>query len=392
VAFTDWSALFAASGLDPARFTPVASTWMPPFAADSRAAWEGTYPERSDIPIRIEAAAYRSRPVAFYTVAPWTRPERDEPFRSTTTARISNWVLGLLLVGLLTAAAILARRHLRSGRGDRRGSFRVALATFALGAASWVLGAHHVASGDGEIEIFVGGLASALLLAAVVWLFYVALEPFVRRLWPHALISWTRLLGKGPKDALVARDILVGIAAGSVVAVLILFALWLPRGLGQQAPEPIWNGAGVEAFLGWRSMLAVILRLPLGSAVNATATFLALVLLRLLLRREWAAASAFVVILGTTRALGELPLTYSLPMWFMIYGAFISVALRFGLLAYVVTGTVTDLLLTLPASGDVTDWTAAPMRVGFLAILALALWAFRTARAPAQSLSVATPL
>jgi serine/threonine-protein kinase len=385
---TDWNELVAASGLDPARFTPVASTWTPPFAVDSRAAWEGTYPERSEIPIRIEAAAYRGRPVAFYSVAPWTRPERDEPFSSTTMARISNWVIGLLLVCLLAAAAFLARRHLRSGRGDRRGSFRVALATFALGAANWVLGAHHVRSGDGEVGIFIGGLAIVLFYSAVVWLLYVALEPFVRRLWPHALISWTRLLGGGPKDALVARDILVGLAAGSVLADLILVALSLPLWLGQAAPEPVWNGAGMDALLGWRSTLAVVLRIPLGSAVNATATFLALVLLRLLLRREWAAASAFVLILGTTRAMGtDLPLAYSLPMWLMIHGSLIAVALRYGLLAYVVAGTVTDLLLTLPMSGDLTDWTAAPMRFAFLLVLGLAVWAFLTTRAAAPSLA-----
>jgi serine/threonine-protein kinase len=389
--FADWSPLFAASGLDPARFTAVASSWTPPFDVDSRVAWEGSFEERSDIPIRVEAAAHRGRPAAFYIVAPWTRPERDEPFTSTMAARVSNWTLGLLLFGLIAAAAILARRHLRSGRGDRRGSVRVAMAAFGLGTLRWALGAHHVASGDGEVGLFVGGLASVLFLTAVVWLFYVALEPFVRRLWPHALISWTRLLGRGPKDALVARDVLVGIAAGSGIALLILVAFWLPRGLGQPAPEPVWNGAGVEALLGWRSTLAVMLQIPLASAVNATATFLALVLLRLLLRREWAAASVLVAVLGITRALGtDLPLLYSLPMWFMIHGSLVTVALRFGLLAYVVAGAVIDLLLTLPATGDLTDWTAAPMRFVFVVVLALAVWAFRTARAPAQSLSVET--
>ncbi len=44
------------------------------------------------------------------------------------------------------------------------------------------------------------------------------------------------------------------------------------------------------------------------------------------------------------RALGtDLPLPVSLPMWFMIYGSLIAVALRFGLLAYVVAGAVIDL-------------------------------------------------
>ena len=46
------------------------------------------------------------------------------------------------------------------------------------------------------------------------WLDYLALEPFVRRRWPEAMISWTRLLGGRFADPLVARDILIGCAAG----------------------------------------------------------------------------------------------------------------------------------------------------------------------------------
>jgi hypothetical protein len=43
---------------------------------------------------------------------------------------------------------------------------------------------------------------------------YVALEPFVRRRWPHSLISWTRLLAGGLKDSLVGGHILTGAALG----------------------------------------------------------------------------------------------------------------------------------------------------------------------------------
>jgi hypothetical protein len=34
----------------------------------------------------------------------------------------------------------------------------------------------------------------ALTFAGLLWLIYIALEPFVRRRWPHMLVSWTRLL------------------------------------------------------------------------------------------------------------------------------------------------------------------------------------------------------
>ena len=48
---------------------------------------------------------------------------------------------GVILV-LLAAAVILARRNLRSGRADRRGAFRLAVMIFAIFISSWVLLPH----------------------------------------------------------------------------------------------------------------------------------------------------------------------------------------------------------------------------------------------------------
>ena len=58
----DWSALFAEAKLDPGAFAPVAPPWTPPFFCDARAAWEGAWPSRPDVPLRVEAASYRGRP------------------------------------------------------------------------------------------------------------------------------------------------------------------------------------------------------------------------------------------------------------------------------------------------------------------------------------------
>ena len=55
------------------------STRIPFVYADALAAWDGVYPDRPDIPIRVEAAAARGRPVYFGIVAPWTRPQELEP-------------------------------------------------------------------------------------------------------------------------------------------------------------------------------------------------------------------------------------------------------------------------------------------------------------------------
>ncbi len=55
----DWATLFADAGLDFNSFRPAPSRWTPPQHADARAAWEGTYADRPDMPLRVEAASHR---------------------------------------------------------------------------------------------------------------------------------------------------------------------------------------------------------------------------------------------------------------------------------------------------------------------------------------------
>ena len=64
-----------------ARPAPAGAPRRPPtFYVETRAAWEGSWPGRPDIPVRIEAAAHRGRPAWFEGVWPWTRPERRESY------------------------------------------------------------------------------------------------------------------------------------------------------------------------------------------------------------------------------------------------------------------------------------------------------------------------
>ncbi|HXY39133.1 MAG TPA: protein kinase, partial [Vicinamibacteria bacterium] len=70
----DWSRLFAEARLDPGAFQKVSPKWTPLFHTDARAAWEGACAERKDLIVRVEAAAYRGRPVWFEVITPWTMP------------------------------------------------------------------------------------------------------------------------------------------------------------------------------------------------------------------------------------------------------------------------------------------------------------------------------
>jgi hypothetical protein len=119
----DWTPLFAEARLDPAALKRVPPARTTPFFSDQRAAWEGTWPQRRDIGIRVEAASYHGRPVFFEIVNPWTRAERMQAFQPTAGQTMARTLVILLLVVLTGTGAVLARRNLRLGRGDR-GGFR----------------------------------------------------------------------------------------------------------------------------------------------------------------------------------------------------------------------------------------------------------------------------
>jgi serine/threonine-protein kinase len=64
----------------------------------------------------------------------------------------------------------------------------------------------------------------AVLLAVVVWAAYIALEPSVRRRWPHTLISWNRLLSGQYRDPLVGQHVLTAVGLGLLLQILYLLS------------------------------------------------------------------------------------------------------------------------------------------------------------------------
>src|SRR5439155_12505222 len=126
-----WRQLFEAAGLDLDQFQAAVPEWNSLAAADARAAWTGTYPGRPDLPLRVEAGAYRGRPVFFKLIGEaWAKPERDPPPGV-------SWAIWLI-VGVMAVGGALAARNLRLGRGDRRGAWRLAVAFFTVEMIGWL--------------------------------------------------------------------------------------------------------------------------------------------------------------------------------------------------------------------------------------------------------------
>jgi len=162
---------------------------------------------------------------------------------------------------------------------------------------AWVLGARHWLEPLTELGHFLEDFAASQLLnAAIMWLIYVALEPYVRRYSPEILMSWSRLLGGRFRDPRVGRDILVGIAAGVVVALVRCALMLLPPLVGTAPPPP--RGINLDFLLTTRHALSALLRMPPNALFNGMLITLSFALARMLVKRTWLAASISGVLLA----------------------------------------------------------------------------------------------
>ena len=205
---TNWAILFESAGLKIDSFRQVPPEWSPLTFADEREAWLGVYPDADSVAIRVEAAAFRGRPVSFRILEPWNLQGDDKDAAapaSHTLAALLEFALPLLV---LTGGAVLAVRNIRLGRSDRRGAFRIGLYLFVIRMSIWVLMQNQL-GGVPQIDVFLGHFSFSLYRFVVVWISYVAIEPYLRRLWPRTMISWARVLEGRWRDPLVGRDCLL---------------------------------------------------------------------------------------------------------------------------------------------------------------------------------------
>ena len=187
----DWNPWISRAGLADASLRPVPPVWTPPVSSDKRQAWEGEHPQRAGDRIHVTAASFHGRPVYFDVIdanAGSGQPVRVEHgawLLHDTPARV------FLVLTVLGASILLARRHLLRGQGDRRGAVRLGLIVLSLQAVAMVR-ADHVADVANEYFLLTRLIGWSLYSAMFAAMLYLAFEPFVRRRWPMMLIAWTR--------------------------------------------------------------------------------------------------------------------------------------------------------------------------------------------------------
>jgi len=361
-----WARLFQAAGLDQSRFQPADPQWTPLANWDTRAAWTGADPQ-TGAKLRVEAAAWRGRPVSFRIVGPWTVPTRMNPPDSGNQTPFQA-----VLYLVLATACVFARYNYRARRVDLRGAARMSAWYFVCAAASLLLNMHHSLTAQ-EVSGFWRVTASAAINTGVVWVFYLALEPWVRRRWPHTMISWTRYTTRGIRDPLVGRDLLYGAACGALAGILIVLETALHGG------EPSFPS--LNALLGVRHEIAEMLNAVPDALSSSMIFFFMLFLLRVLLRKEWITAAAFVAIMSAVAAIGSATPWMDMIESGLMLAVLAFVLLRFGLLVAIVAFTSLGLLNACPPTLDVSAWYIGLVPIPLLAVAAIAIYGFRTSLA-----------
>ncbi|MBX3367928.1 MAG: serine/threonine protein kinase [Phycisphaeraceae bacterium] len=291
--------LLRACGLEPASMRETEPIMRSGLRADRHLAWEGVWPDRPEIAVRVEAGVADGRLVYLMSLSPWelewfvtneeTRLAREEAGDAVATAsargvRVLGAILGqslfTIVLALIATGAYIARRNLRSGRADTRGALRFAwFGGVSMLLARWFMAEELVPRTRFDVlDVF----AWSVLVAVGSWSAYLAIEPVVRRRWPTALIAWTRLLSGRIMDPLVGRSVLMGVTLGVVGAALYRLGYLLPLGsdaaakgtLGFSAMRPWVYVGGVAVAVSVQAMMGLLF-------------VLVLVGIRRITRREW---------------------------------------------------------------------------------------------------------
>ena len=331
----------------------------PPDAFDAVGVWTGVDPDSGE-QIYVETAAFRGKPTYFLK---FSQQEFEEPRDVATMIHVTddvlrwgqNIVMGVYLC-LLVGGVILAWHNLRIGRGDRRGALRLAGCVFCLETTVWLTHTRHQADLTLEVAIvIIIGISQVLIETARAWVWYIALEPFARRIWPCVLISWSRLLDGRWRNSLIGRDLLLGVLAGVCSSLLFRLNILVQTRLADS--RPVATPTNVLTLSGTKELFGVALQGYSVAIMMAMFILLLLVLLRITLKTERRAivanlviATTFVTLMaGGNLAISIIPVVLQCAL-------LLTVLVRLGFLALVVQVSTHWMLEAFPLTADADHW------------------------------------
>jgi tRNA A-37 threonylcarbamoyl transferase component Bud32 len=360
--------VFRAARLDITAFHEVTPAFIPEHASDTVRAWQGPHPDLPGTTLTVEVASWRGQISQASVIYPWEARAPAATRPSAAAQARDAFIFVAPFVGLLFAI-LVARRNWKIGRIDRAGALRVAAARFLLGAVAWLC-LMHPAPRQEMLDLFEAAAGDLLLGSAMLWIVYLAIEPAVRARYPHAMITWNRVLAGRPFDPQVCAHVLIGAAVGC--------GLWAGVELMQLASKDVVEASGnVLAVLGTRAWIARNAQAGVTALSAGLLVFAVICFLRGLVRYNILAALATAAIF--TLSEGQLAQSSDLALIaaiFAIYGIIAFVLIRFGLVATISTIFFTNGFSSLWLGGDWRAWYTPTGIATLLFLLSIALIAF----------------
>jgi hypothetical protein len=362
----EWKLFFAEAGLDISQWKPADVQRNPLPYADARNAWQGTLPNRPGTAVRIEASSYLGRAVGFQIIGPWFRTATMESDRSPANMRVFVGLIAVLAASTIGAGWFFALRNLRFGRGDRRTATRLSIFAIAILMTMWVLGGNF--SPSYKLIQMALRVSFSVSIGGLIWILYIAIEPFVRRRWPTVLISWTRAISGDWRDPLVSRDIFIGCAFGVLCS---CGSFFIHAYLDVQPFTFTF-----ETVLGIRFFISSLLGYIILNVFLALLNLCLLYLLTVLLRNPKVAFAALVLIQVLLNAL-QTTVIWTYPIFLVMFALQLFLLIRVGLVAAIFASIVTPIFHYFPVTYDSSAWYS---EVGFAALAifaAIVLLSFR---------------
>jgi len=318
--------------------------------------------------VRVEAAAFRGRLVWFEVVSASKTTDTGEP-APRTLGQLAGDVGNLVLViGITLFAAFVARRNVRLGRGDSRGAWRLALLFLVVSTVVDLL--RSSSSTAAFLGVWDANFALKLLPAAWIFVGYLAIEPYVRRLWPEALVTWSRVLEGRLRDPRVGRDLLFGGVTGMLAEAVFNVPKTAPW-LGLPPPAPLANG--IAALSGGKQWVAAMINIGTSSFALPVAILLILLIARLIFRKPWLAYLVWFVVIALFGFLTSEPLRAVPGILILMLAT--AILTRLGVFAMMVTIAFSS-WGSLPLTMDPGSWYFSYSLMSMLLFAGVAVYGF----------------
>ncbi len=385
----DWSKVLRYAALEQAVSQPVDPSREVPANCDRVAAWNADRPVQEGGPCVFRVGTHRGRIVHVTTTWDWDlvgSVSRAKAARhGLRKGAMGNNVQNIVFFMMNVLAVLLAWHNLRLGRGDFRGAIATGLA---IGCCYWLFEILSVPLREFSIGSYLDYLTHgrayghALIHAVQGLLVYLAVEPYVRRIWPKSLIGWARLSQGRVRDPAVGRELLVGVFSALAFFGLILASFWAEESFGIREEDPGVRanpGAmGASARLGMNLVYALALTM-----FNVMWCYFLLVVIRLVTRRDAVAMMIPVGLLAGVMVVfganAERPF-----LWGVFFGSLFLLSLvifllvRVGVIAAVMMVFVIATIMLTPLTLDLSASYAPQALLGMAIIVLPALYGFWT--------------